>query len=760
MLRWLLFVTAGALTTFAFAAAAHAQGRCGTYAWCNTQLSPDQRATMLLGALTDEQKISLLVGDDETGVCDCYQGSHTGANNGVAGLVPPMNYTDGPVGVRQGSATAMPIPIALAATFSPALARAYGTVIGNEAKDKGNDEVFAPTINILRTPYWGRAFEGFGEDPFLTSQLVVPWIEGAQSQGVIADVKHYAVYNQEGQSGPPADSVAPGQLLGPPATQGSRYDVDVHVDQRTLREIYLPAFEAAVEQANPGSVMCSYPQINGQFACENQELLTQILRDQWGYKGYVLADYGAAHNTIASMQNGLDFEPWPGLAYNAVAVNAALATGQATQAELDDHVFRILRTMFAFGIFDRQAYPNDDNLIDKQGHALEAQVVEANAATLLENRRATLPLRPRKLRSIAVIGSPASQFVTGGGSAAVTPFFYTTPLQAITARAGSRTKVTYDDGSNVAQAVADARSAGAAIVFAADYETEGSDRYCLTLECPTGHGDQDALIQQVAAANPKTIVVLETGGPVLTPWRNQVGALLEAWYPGEEGGPAITQVLFGDVDPGGRLPETWPAAVSQLSTNGDPSAYPGVAENVYYKEGVLVGYRWYDSKHLTPAFPFGYGLSYATWRYADLRIKRLAGPGASVSFTVANTSRRPGDDVAQLYLGLPQPAPGVIQPPEQLKGFERVSLGPGVRARLTLTVTPRDLSYWDVGSNSWRIARGCYAVMVGRSSGTILLRGTLGVGGARCAAASRGRVPARRVRRGAGRARPAPQYTG
>lgn len=742
--RRALAIVAAAMAAALIPATAHAAGRCGAHPWCNAALGPDARAKLLLAALTQEEKVSLLGGTDISGVCACYPGSHTGENAGVPGLVPRMDYTDGPVGVRQGSATAMPIPIALAASFDPQLAGQYGAVIANEAKDKGNDALFAPTINILRTPYWGRAFEGFGEDPYLATRMTVPWIEGAQAQGVIAVVKHYAVYNQEGQAGPAGDSVAPGQPLGPEPVAGVRYLVNVGVDQRTLREIYLPAFEAAVEQAHAGSVMCSYPMINGQYACEHPQLLARILKGEWSYNGYVLADYGAAHNVIASMRNGLDFEPWPPLAYTPANLDAALATGQATQAELGDHVFRILRAMFAFGLFDRPAYRDDDTQIDKLGHARVAQRVEERGITLLKNRN-VLPLNSRRIRSIAVIGSPATQFLTGGGSGAVTPYFNTTALQAITTRAGPGVTIRYDDGSNVSQAVADAKASEVALVFAGDYETEGSDRYCLTLECPTGRGDQDALIEQVAVANRKTAVVLETGGPVLTPWRGSVGALLEAWYAGEEGGPAIARVLFGDVDPSGRLPESWPQRDSDLSTAGDPRAYPGVDNNVDYKEGVLVGYRWYDQRKIRPAFPFGFGLSYTTWRYGALHIARRRGPEARVTVRVSNTGRRAGRDVAQLYLGLPRPARGVIQPPEQLKGFADVTLAPGASKLITFTIAARDMSYWDVRSNRWRVAPGCYEIMVGRSSRNILERRTLAISRKRCSVVRPGAGARRRA---------------
>jgi beta-glucosidase len=697
------------------AAPADAVGRCGSHPWCNASLSPDERAGLLLNALTPDERISLLAGDDLFGGAGSAD-THTGTSDGVTRVdVPTMYLTDGPVGVRQGSATALPTPMALAATFDPALASAHGGVIGNEARGKGNDVVFAPTVNVMRTPLGGRTFEAYGEDPFLVARMTVGWIDGAQAQGVIANVKHYAANNQEGYAGPLADLSAPGQPLGPPAVQGNRFTENSEVDERTLREVYLPQFEAAVKDAHVGSIMCSYNKLNGQYACENQHLLHDVLR-QWGFKGFTIADYGAAHNTIASLNNGLDFEPWPGIAYSPSAVKLALAGGQASMDEVDDHVRRVLRTLFAYGFFDRAAYRNDDSQIDKQAHAQTAQRIEESAITLLENR-GVVPLDASRVKSVALIGNDADGFKTGGGSGNVTPFSYTTPRQALEQRG---LKVSYDDGSDPARAAALAKSSDVTILFASDYETEGTDRRCLTLECPN-QGDQDGLIEQVATANPKTIVVLETGGPVLTPWRDKVGALLEAWYPGEQGGTAIARVLFGDSDPAGRLPVTFPQQEGDIPTAGDPEKYPGVAENVKYKEGVLVGYRWYDANGITPAFPFGYGLSYTSFDYRNLRVTPT-----SVSFDVKNVGTRAGSDVPQLYLGVPS-QPGAVEPPKMLKGFQRVTLAPGQTQRVTLPVTARALSYWNAAANGWRVAPGCVSVTVGHSSRDIALTSRCGI---------------------------------
>ena len=702
-------------------------GQCGSAGpWCNASLSPDQRAQLLLARLSQTQKISLLSGDDVLGVTGMT--GHTGSSAGVPGLVPPVHFTDGTAGIRQGSATAVPVELAIAASFDRRAARRVGAVLGDEAKHKGNDVLYGPTLTIMRVARAGRTFQALGEDPLLTSRLGVAFIDGIQSQGVIANANIFLANNQEGQD-PTSLTAMPGSPLGA-ATIGSRFLIDANVDNRTLREIYLPPFEAAVKDAHVGTVMCAYNLVNDIYNCEHGPLLNGVLKREWGFPGFVLSDYGAAHNTLASLKGGLDFEPWPGAAYSPGAVTAAVASGLVTEAELDDHVRRYLRTLFAFGVFDRPAHDADDAQIDKPGHAAIAQQVAEGAITLLKNRDSLLPLDAAHLTSIAVIGKPANTFVTGGGSSAVRPYSFVTPLQGITARAGRSVHVAYDDGTDATRAAALAKASDVAIVVAANYLTEGADLNCLTLECPNAYGDQDALIEQVVRANPNTIVVLETGGPVLTPWRDRVKALVEAWYPGQQGGTAIARVLFGDVSPGGHLPVTFPRAEEAVPTAGDPESYPGVANRETYKEGVYVGYRWFDANRLTPAFPFGFGLSYTKFSYRGLSITPTAS-GATVSVTVANTGRRKGAAVPQLYLGFPS-RPGVPQPPAQLKGFERVSLAPGESARVSFELDARSLSYWNTASDDWRLARGCVKVMVGSSSRHLPLRDVLSVAGARC----------------------------
>ncbi len=707
-------------------AAAQAAGRCGDHPWCDTSLAPERRAELLLGALTPTERIGLLAGDDAAGVAG-QPGGHTGAELGVPRVgLPPLYLTDGPVGVRQGPSTALPASIAVAASFDPRLARRDAVVVADEAKLKGNDIVYAPTINLLRTPLWGRAFESLGEDPLLTARLGVAWIRGAQARGVIANVKHFAVNNQEGRRRPDGTIAS------------ERFVVDARVGERPLIELYLSQFEAAVKQGRVGSVMCSYNRLNGPHTCESTWLLDQILRRRWGFRGFVLADYGASKRVGSGLRAGLDFEPWPYVAsdggenYTPGTVQAALAGGRTTQALVDRAVRRMLRTLFAYGFFDRAAYTDDDSRVDRAGHAREAQLL-AEAGTVLLKNDGALPLDSARLKSLAVIGADGDSYKNGGGSSNVQPYSLVTPRAGITTRAGTGVDVRYDPGDDPARAAAVARGADAAVVVVADTAGEGVDKPCLGLDCGADPGlARDRLIQRVAAANDRTIVVLETAGPVLTPWRRQVEGIVEAWYPGSAGGTAIARVLFGDVDPGGRLPATFPRRERDLPTAGSARRYPGVNDVVRYSEGMLVGYRWFDRRRIEPAFPFGHGLSYTRFAFRGLRVRAARrGPGVTVSATVVNTGRRPGVAVPQLYVGLPG-APGRLQPPRALKGFKSVRLRPGRSARVRFRLDARALSYWHSRRDRWVVAPGCYRVFLGRSSREIAARATVALRGGRC----------------------------
>lgn len=712
-------------------AAASAEGRCGDPSarpWCDTSLSPDKRAELLLAELTSDEKVSLLGGDELSGVAG-GEGTHTGTSNGIERVgIPTIYLSDGPAGVRSGNATAMPSPISLGASFDPKNSARDARVIADEVIKKGNDIVFAPTVDIVRTPLAGRVFEALGgEDPYLSSHLAVPWIKAVQAKGLIANVKHYAGNNQEG-TGPAANEARPGNFavsLGALATEGNRMRIDARIDERTLHELYLPMFEAAVKKANVASVMCAYNKVNGPFACENKPLLEDILRGQWGFKGMTIADYNAAHDAGASLVNGLDIEPFPGFVYGPSSINAALATGPATMADVDRHVLHYLRTLFAYGAMDRPAYEPNEDAIDQAANAAKARRVAEEGIVLLRND-GLLPLKRKKLDSIAVIGPGADAYLTGGGSSEIKPFSTTTPLEGIRKEAGPNVSVATDDGSDPAQSAQLASDSDVAIVVAVSYSTEGVDRVCLTFECPPVYGDQDSLIRQVAAANPKTVVVIESGGPVLTPWSRSVGGVLEAWYPGSEGGSAIARVLFGTVDAQGRLPVTFPRSEADLPTAGDENAYPGVNDVVDYDEGVFVGYRHYDANDISPAYAFGHGLSYTRFRFSDLRVRAdgHGSPRTSVSVAVTNTGKRRGVSVPQLYVALPS-HPGVPEPPKALKGFRRIKLAPGRTRRVRFALDRRALSYWDVDKDRWRVDRGCIRVLVGHSSRRTPLRETI-----------------------------------
>ena len=675
--------------------------------------------------------------------------------------MPAISWTDGAVGaggLGSGSsgATAMPAAIALAANFDRQMAYRYGAVVGLEVKHRGFDGDFGPTVNIMRTPLGGRTFESYGEDPFLSAQTAVGWIDGLQAQGVMADVKHFAENNQEGQLG-----VSP--LFG---AYGGRSFVNVHVDPRTMHEIELVPFEAAIRQAHSAATMCSYNLVNGVYACQNPTLLTTILRHQWGFDGITTSDAAACHETAPDMAAGLDYDI-ADTCYNAPEVDAALADGTVSQTLLDQRVFEILRELFAFGFFDHPTWAKDTSQDDVKGDEAVADQAEEGGEVLLQNRDGVLPIDASKVRSIAVIGPAANQYIHGNGSSQVDPYMTTTALAGIQARsARDKITVSYDAGTDPVSAESLAQSSDLAIVVVADTESEGTDKECMSLtpQCsqsqPTpatspqatqpAFGDQDSLIEDIAQANPHTVVVMETGAPVLTPWREDIAGLLEAWYPGEDGGTAIAHVLFGDQDPGGRLPATFPQQAGDIPTaHGGAPEYPGTVTPtsdcvIYtasvpcpyfqetYSEGVMVGYRWYQDQHITPAFPFGFGLSYTSFRFSDLTLAPGASPERyTATLTVTNTGSRAGEAVPELYVSLPS-RPGVPEPPWQLKGFQKVALDPGQSTRVSIPLDRRSFSYWSDSAGGWRIARGCDRIGVGPSSAQLPLRAVIAQHGASC----------------------------
>ena len=702
------------------------------------------RVNDLLSRLTLEEKISLV---------------HANSNFSTAGVprlgIPELIMDDGPLGVREDVdnhfhalghvddfATAMPGTLGLAATWDTNLARAFGVVIGEEAVVRGKNIMLGPAVNIQRTPLCGRNFEYMGEDPLLTSRMAVDYIEGEQSRGISSCIKHFAANSQEYQRG----------------------SINEIIDERTLREIYLPAFRAAVTEAGVLSVMSAYNQINGQYCSENVHLLKDILKDDWGFQGLVMSDWGAVHHTDLTALNGLDIEMGSGTPYNSNYLAApfleGLQTGVYPMSALDDMVRRHLYVMFQLNLIRDPSVPAATNAapstpLSTIAHQQIARRIAESAFVLLKNEN-FLPLDADKTKTIAVIGgNAAAKFCHGGGSANIKPPFEVTALEGISNYVGGKAKIIYaqgyyppanrgasgnkPDGTKVTaadsarlvdEAVATAKAADVVIYVGglnhrSGFDCEGSDRK--NLELPAS---QDKLLKKIVQANPRIVVVLIGGGAVEMDdsWLSRVPALLYAWYPGMEGGNAIANVLFGDVNPSGKLPCTFPKRLADSPAHA-LDAYPGEKGTVVYKEGLLVGYRWYDTKNIEPLFPFGYGLSYTHFAYANLKFvpnRNPTGLPLTLQFDIANTGDRAGAEVAQVYV---QPVnPVVSRPVKELKGFAKVLLQPGEKQTVTITLDERAFAYYDVGTRSWVAAKGDYKILVGRSSRDIPLSGDFQLG--------------------------------
>lgn len=792
--------------------------------WLDQSLPRATRVKMVLAKMTLADEITMVEGQGTAKPYVFYMA-------GIPSLcVPPMGLEDGPNGVGDGmkGVTQLPAGVSLAATWSPSLARSYGKVIGAEEAGKGASVNLGPTVNIDRSPRWGRSFESYTEDPFLDSAIATSTIRGVQSQGVMSQVKHFDAYNQETNRNTPLDNVI--------------------VSHRALHEIYMPAFNAAVRKAHVASVMCSYATVDGAYSCQNHYLLTTTLDKRWAFPGFVTSDYGAIHSTSAALA-GSDMEQ-PFNTYFGQALLKEVQDGTVPRYVLNHMVSRILTEMFRFNLFNRPPTGSTSAVVTTPAHqAVSTKVAEAGTV-LLKNSSSTLPLSAKHGGTIAVIGASASAAPTdtGGGSAYVTSTFNVTPLQGLQAAAGSGTKIVYQQGlpvdntlpaipssslspaytatgyggsytgtlvapetgtyvlavknpcgcysptylsldgkelladpgtppvstysaavtlqagqsytlsisgdssvlawatpsmlaPGIAAAVSAAKSAKTAVVVVSDNtESEAADR--ATLNLPSA---QNELISAVAAANPHTVVVIDAGAPVVMPWLSHVSAVVDAWYPGESNGTALAAVLYGKVDPGGHLPVTFPVNLAQTPT-ASPARFPGVGGKVHYSPGgLLVGYRYYDAKGVAPLFPFGYGLSYTTFKFSHLRVtpsavvNRSSGPGptschcngqssklVTVSARVTNTGSRGGSDVAQLYLGDPSVAG---QPPRQLEGFQKVYLAPGQSQTVRFTLNGHELSYWDSAANGWVVPDGHFGVFVGDSSASsgLPLRGSFAV---------------------------------
>ncbi len=683
---------------------------------------PGARAEALVRAMTLDEKIHLLHGS--LGFAYEQRPAPDGAHGGagfVAALprlgIPALQLNDGPLGVRNidggpaGQATAMPSSQALAASFDPELAYESGRVLGREARERGFNVLLAGGANVERDAWNGRNFEYLGEDPVLAGRLVSAQIRGIQSEGVVSTVKHLVANSQE----------------------TDRQWIDMNVDERSLRQVDLLPFEIAVKESGVGSVMCAYNKVNGIYACENPHLLNDILRTEWGFKGWVMSDWGATHSTAPSANAGLDQEFWEER-YFAGALKEAVERGEVAESRVDDMARRILRSLAAVGALDRAATrsPADPG----PGLAVAERVAE-RGIVLLENRGGLLPLRAEGLRKIAVVGRRADIGVlSGGGSSRVDAFggvtlddtpagtpaelamfastgwHHSSPVKAIAAIAPAA-EVAFASGEDVQAAARLAAAADVAIVFAWQAREEGKD--LPTLSLPAG---QDELIRKIAAANPRTVVVLQTGGAVLTPWSEEVGPLLAAWYPGNRGAEAIASILFGRVSPSGRLPISFPRSEEDLPRPrpaasavdaAKPDAAPSNVPVIRLNEGLAVGYRWYDSRQKAPAYEFGYGLGYTTFAYSNLAVE----PDLSVSFDLANTGARAGTEIAQLYVELP---PSAGEPSKRLAGWARVELAPGERRRVRIAADPYALRAWDTSAREWRRPAGRYRMHVGASS--------------------------------------------
>jgi len=818
----------------------------------DTSLTPEQRTELLLAELTFDEKIALVHGNRD--------------DLGYAGYVPAiprlgipaqasLNSRSG-VGNHLTDITTFPAAVAQSASWDTNLVRDFGKAVGAEVRGKGANVALGPTMNILRIPHWGRSFETYGEDPYLSGRMAVASIKGTQSEHVLANANMYAINNQES---------------GPDGRNGRRR-VSANVDERTMQEIYLPAYEASVKEGKVGSIMCSYNKVNGTYACENEYLLNTVLRDQWNYRGFVMSDWGATHSTVPAATAGLDQE-MPGDRYFGQPLKDAVQSGEVSQQLIDDKVRHVLTPMFEIGLFDHPTTGTPSTPVTTPAHGQLARTIAENGTVLLKNSGGALPLDAGKLESVALLGPGATGPMVGGrGSGDTIAPYIVTPVDAFGERLGDaadvnhvecvfgrvceaenarfergpalnsrwpgytgynfvdgmnwpgakitwsvedipdsgevtvtvrsangagpqtgRTLSLYLDGTKTGQVtlprtgtwsdwgtvqqtvdvpagtetvslacdpgdncgtnldnialtlpgqapldgdllnrqVQLAQQSDVAVVFVQDFQTESLDRPSLSL--PDG---QDELIEAVAAVNPNTIVVLNTGGPVLMPWKDRVSGIVEAWYGGQEFGNAIANVLLGDVNPAGKLPMTFPASEDQVPANTE-AQYPGTPDNqVAYSEGLNVGYRWYDATGQAPLFPFGHGLSYTAFRYSNLSVSPSAAevgrpdPGQTVlvSFDVTNTGDRPGADVAQVYVEQPD---SVGEPPRQLKGFEKVSLAAGETKRVTVVLDWRAFAHWDIATDSWTVADGRYQVLVGNSSRNLPLQKSLDLASSR-----------------------------
>ncbi|MGB8030771.1 MAG: glycoside hydrolase family 3 C-terminal domain-containing protein [Terracidiphilus sp.] len=724
-----------AIATLSGASALCAQGPDAARPWMNPQLPPEDRADLVLKQLTLDEKIALLHGNGmahtpnwQTPLTDLANGGG-GYVEGVKGLgIPGIVMSDAAYGVRDSGAngrysTALPSDLAAASSWDTESACDYGAVIGSELRAQGFNMTLGGGVDLAREPRDGRTFEYAGEDPLLAGTIVGNLMKCEQAEHVIGDIKHYAMNDQE----------------------TGRNFVNAIISKRGMQESDLLAFHIGIGIANPAAVMCSYNRVNGDYACENSYLLHDVLKGQWGFKGFVVSDWGGTHSTEKASAAGLDQEQPMGK-YFGDKLADAVAAGRVPLSEIDDHARRVLYAEFLSGVVDD---PPQKSVVDVEKGLAVAQHVEENSIVLLKNRNSALPIVSSRVRSIAIIGGHADVgMISGGGSAQVDPpggnailppgkgatvwqehiWFPTSPLAALCDKL-PHTKIVFDPGTDPNSAAKLARNSDLAIVFAYEWESEGMDLPNLSLP-----DNQDALIEQVAAANPHTVVVLETGSAVTMPWLDKVAGVVEAWYAGSSGHKALANVLVGQVNPSGKLAISFPKSEQDLPhpvipplpphirAHGADPVNPGspvASYAVHYDEGAEVGYKWYQAEHKTPLFPFGFGLSYTTFTYSALTIDSAA---KSARFTVRNTGARAGTEIAEVYATLPK---GSDESYERLAGFARIALAPGKSQTVTVSIDPRVLQTFDEANESWNLASGAYKILVGPSSSNTPLTGSL-----------------------------------
>jgi beta-glucosidase-like glycosyl hydrolase len=678
-------------------AGGNGNGGNGSCPWVGSTAPVATRVQQVLNTMDQSEEASLLSGDGTS--------SYIGQVNAIPDLcIPSINMEDGPSGVGDGNGgvTAFPDGENAAATFDPTLIQQEGAAMGAEFAGKGATVSLGPTTNLVRDPRWGRTYETYGEDPYLAGQITSAEVEGIQSQGVMAMVKHVAAYDQEQY---------------PNGTNNET------VGQQALEELYLAPFQTTIQQSAPAAMMCSYAVVNNAASCESADLLQDGLYEQANYGGFVTSDWGAAGSAVGDANAGMAVAmPFS----DASDITAALTAGTLSQATVNSLVSEILTQLFGFGDFDNPQTGSLSATVTTAAHQQTALELGEEGTVMLKNN-GLLPLNPNMTGSIAVIGTDGGAAVelAGGGSGGVDSSNTVWPLTGIQDAVGPNVTVTYTAGddngtTDIPEAVAAAKAATDAIVFVNLPEGEESDLTSLDLSAA-----DETMIAEVAAANPNTIVVINSGGPVVMPWLGDVAGVFENWYGGGETGAADAALIFGTVDPSGKLPVTFPASLSQVPAQ-TTAQWPGTATGVVYSEGVDIGYRWYQSQNITPLFPFGFGLSYTKFSFSNLSVGAFNADGnATVTAKITNTGSVAGADVAQMYVGDPAASD---DPPEQLKGFQRVSLSPGASATVTFPLNIHDLASWSSTANAWEAQAGTYSISVGDSSASLPLTGSTSLG--------------------------------